>query len=198
MTERTAHFIDDDTTNVVRIGAKVRMQRQALKLTLEEVARKSSLSTGFLSLVERDLSYPSLTTLSKIAAAIEMPADKLLSMPKGTGSVSKQSKRHLVDLNQNGVRYGRLSADIADSVMNAVEITLPPHFTSEITTHSCEEFVYVLSGRLLQLLDDTEDELFEGDCAHFQSIVPHRWINPTTSPTRLLWVGDLPIFPNQS
>lgn len=195
MTERTNHFAGPDTAETIRIGARIRARRQELKMTLEDVAGKSSLSPGFLSLVERDLSYPSLATLVRIAQAIKTPVEDLMSLPKGEGSISKASKRKLVEVNEGGVKFGRLSAEFPGAVLNAVEITLPPHYSSETASHTGEEFFYVLSGVLTQMLDDAETELHPGDCAHFQSIVPHRWANRTDDPVKLLWVGDLPIFP---
>lgn len=198
MTERTDHLVDIDAAETVRIGNKIRKRRKELKLTLEEVAQASSLSTGFLSLVERDLSYPSLTTLSKIANAIQTPVDALMSFPKGEGSVSRAKNRAVIEVNEGGVRYARLSAEFNGAVMKSVEITLPPHYSSEVTTHSGEELIYILSGQLSHVLDGREDVLKPGDCVHFQSTLPHRWINNTDQPVRLLWVGDLPIFPKDT
>ncbi len=198
MTEPINHPFETGHAETIRIGAKIRSRRKELKLTLEEVASASSLSPGFLSLVERDLSYPSLTTLSKIASALKVSMEVFLAFPKGDSNVSYAQSRPMFEVNEGGVLFARISANFKDAVLNSVEITLPPHYSSTVSSHTGEELVYVLSGQLLHVLDDKKAQLGSGDAVHLQSTLPHCWINETDLPVRLLWVGDLPIFDSGS
>ena len=50
----------------MQIGAKVRRLRTQRGLTMEELADRCELSKGFISLLERDLTSPSIATLSDI------------------------------------------------------------------------------------------------------------------------------------
>jgi transcriptional regulator with XRE-family HTH domain len=51
---------------MVDMGMKIRQQRVKLKMTLEQLSRKTGLSTSFLSQVERNLAQPSVSSLKKI------------------------------------------------------------------------------------------------------------------------------------
>lgn len=48
------------------IGEKIRFLRQQNRLTQEELANRCELSKGFISLLERDLTSPSISTLINI------------------------------------------------------------------------------------------------------------------------------------
>ena len=52
------------------IGAKIKLLRIKNQLTLEELANRSELTKGFLSLVERNLTSPSIATLEDILEAL--------------------------------------------------------------------------------------------------------------------------------
>ena len=54
----------------MEIGHRIKQLRTKNKLTLEELASRSELSKGFLSQVERDLTSPSIATLSDIVEAL--------------------------------------------------------------------------------------------------------------------------------
>ena len=49
---------------MVNIGEKIRRYRQKLGLTQEELAARTELSKGFISQLERDLTSPSIATLT--------------------------------------------------------------------------------------------------------------------------------------
>ncbi|MDP3442285.1 MAG: helix-turn-helix transcriptional regulator, partial [Ignavibacteria bacterium] len=50
----------------MEIGQRIKQLRTQNKLTLEELASRCELSKGFISQVERDLTSPSIATLSDI------------------------------------------------------------------------------------------------------------------------------------
>ena len=66
----------------MNIGSILRQKRKELKLTLKAVAEKASISEGFLSQVENDVSSPSVDTLFKICAAMEIEAGDVLNLAK--------------------------------------------------------------------------------------------------------------------
>lgn len=61
------------------LGARVRERRAFHKLTLEQLADRSSLSKGFLSLVENGLTQPGGVSLMNIAKALGVTTDWLLT-----------------------------------------------------------------------------------------------------------------------
>ena len=55
---------------MVNIGEKIRRYRQKLGLTQEELAARTELSKGFISQLERNLTSPSIVTLTDILEAL--------------------------------------------------------------------------------------------------------------------------------
>lgn len=52
------------------LGSRIRTERKRRKMTLKELAEKSSLSLSFLSEIERNVSRPSISSLRKIAQSL--------------------------------------------------------------------------------------------------------------------------------
>ena len=57
---------------MLEIGEKIKRRRVSLGLTQEELAARVELSKGFISQVERDLTSPSIATLTDILEALGM------------------------------------------------------------------------------------------------------------------------------
>ena len=55
------------------IGAQIREFRKQLDVTMAEVASLAGLSVGMLSKIERGVSSPSLSTLTGVVAALNVP-----------------------------------------------------------------------------------------------------------------------------
>lgn len=63
---------------MAELGKNLRTARQNLGLTQEEVAERSGVQAGEISRIERGLRDPKVSTLEKIARALELPAGRLL------------------------------------------------------------------------------------------------------------------------
>ncbi len=60
------------------LGKNLRAARDRLGLTQEEIAARSGVQAGEISRIERGKRDPQVSTLEKIAAAVEMPPGRLL------------------------------------------------------------------------------------------------------------------------
>lgn len=60
------------------LGKNLRAARERLGLTQEEVAARSGVQAGEISRIERGKRDPQVSTLEKIAVAVEMPPGRLL------------------------------------------------------------------------------------------------------------------------
>ncbi len=61
------------------LGAFIRSQRQLARLSLRQLAEMTSLSNPYLSQVERGLHQPSVRVLKRIAEALNISAETLLT-----------------------------------------------------------------------------------------------------------------------
>lgn len=62
------------------LGRAIKFVRTARNLTLEQVAAMSSISIGYLSLIERDRRDPSFYTVVRISENLKIPLILLLSL----------------------------------------------------------------------------------------------------------------------
>jgi XRE family transcriptional regulator, fatty acid utilization regulator len=60
------------------LGKNLRAAREKLGLTQEEVGARSGVQAGEISRIEHGKRDPQVSTLEKIAAAVEMPPGRLL------------------------------------------------------------------------------------------------------------------------
>ena len=67
---------------MIQIGAKVRRLRTQRGLTMEELADRCELSKGFISLLERDLTSPSIATLKDVLECLGTDLRTFFSEPE--------------------------------------------------------------------------------------------------------------------
>jgi transcriptional regulator with XRE-family HTH domain len=60
------------------MGAAIRRERQALGLTLKELAERAALSVVYLGEIERGKKYPSALVIERVAEALELSVPDLL------------------------------------------------------------------------------------------------------------------------
>src|ERR1700704_5705584 len=76
------------------VGPRIRALRDAMGLSLRDLAERSGVSAPMLSQVERGETSPTLAVAAKIAAGLELSLSQLLRLDEGaTVSVSRASGR---------------------------------------------------------------------------------------------------------
>src|SRR5947209_19372589 len=76
------------------LGARVRALREAMDLSLRELAERSGVSAPMLSQVERGETSPTLQVASRIAAGLELRLSQLLRLDEdGAVSVVRRGER---------------------------------------------------------------------------------------------------------
>ena len=78
------------------IGNKIKQLRTRQGLTLEELASRSELTKGFLSQLERDLTSPSIDSLSDILEALGTNLSEFFQEDKNDHFDGMPSKRKLL------------------------------------------------------------------------------------------------------
>lgn len=178
------------------LGERLRGLRRSRGLTLRDLGLRTGFSVSFLSKVERGESSLTLSSLARIASALEVPVERVFAAPEVETVVSRQVERRPFRLDFSPVTYYRLGADGNGSPIDSVLVELPPRTTtgSEPFRHPGQEFVYVLSGRLAIQLDDKEIVLGSGDAIQYSSDVLHNYSNPGSETLRAIWVTTQHLF----
>src|ERR687895_153216 len=85
------HAADPDTSS---LGPRVRALREAMDLSLRDLAERSGVSAPMLSQVERGETSPTLQVAARIASGLELRLSQLLRLDEGDGvSVVRAGER---------------------------------------------------------------------------------------------------------
>jgi transcriptional regulator with XRE-family HTH domain len=116
------------------------------------------------------------------------PAGSAASAATGTaqadGYLVRRADRAVIDI-EGGVRWERLTPGPLDNV-EFLELVYAPGAESSpaLYRHPGQEMIMVLSGRLDIYVGFERYQVEAGDSMHFPSMVPHRYVNPTSAVTR--------------
>jgi transcriptional regulator with XRE-family HTH domain len=147
---------------------------------MRALARRSGLSANALSMIERGLTSPSVSTLYKLAGALEVPITAFFreEPPRNKIVFCKASERVRVPL-VRGVWEG-LGGESFTGRMEPSMITLESGGSSGPygMLHTGHEFVFCLRGNLEYEVDDERYMLTAGDSLIFAANLNHRWRNP--------------------
>jgi transcriptional regulator with XRE-family HTH domain len=179
------------------MGQRLRERRKQLKLTLNDVSSQTSLSTGFISQIERGITTPSLSSLANVCRVLDLDVGEFFNFKQP----AKQDDPHLLfglgKVSPDVVTYERLSASFPDNVLRSTFIHEPPGLRSEPMSHEGEEIFYVVSGELTLEIDGETFLLRQGDTAHFPSTKVHQTYNHTNQTTIVFHVCTMDVFGEQ-
>jgi DNA-binding transcriptional MerR regulator/quercetin dioxygenase-like cupin family protein len=174
------------------IGARLARMRKALRLPLDEAARRSGLSAASIARIERGASKPAVASLQKLTAIYGTSVLSFFENPTTTRALVRPRDRGV--LADPGVRMELLA--FGQLRMEAQLFRVAPRATSGGSyQHDGEEFIYMLSGKFEIWLDETERYVLEaGDSLYFPSTRTHRWGCVGDEEAVLLWINSPPTF----
>lgn len=161
-----------------QIAERIGGLRDALNLTVEEMAEKSGMPAEEYRRIESGEFDIAVSTLQKIARTFEIPLDVLMFgeepkmnsyflTRKGTGISVERTKVYKYQSLASGFRRR-----IADPFIVTVE-PRPEDTPIYYNTHDGQEFNLVIEGHLLLSINGKELILNEGDSLYFDSSLPH-------------------------
>ncbi|MEM5455080.1 cupin domain-containing protein [Paraburkholderia phytofirmans] len=185
----------DNSDSPLALGSKIRGLRQRLKRTLDDTATAAGISKPFLSQVERGLASPSLTSLAGIARSLGVAVQYFLDTPSEERSVCRAEQLTFFGFADSANLFARLTNLTGGRHLEAILVRMPPgQERSEVTTHAGEEFMYVIAGQVSLTLEGKTFELRAGDSAHYESTVPHSWVNTAHIESVVVWAGTPRLF----
>jgi transcriptional regulator with XRE-family HTH domain len=169
---REALFVD--------VGTRLKQLREERRISMRALAKESGLSANALSMIERGLTSPSVSTLSKLAGALEVPITAFFRRdPERQNIVFRQGSDRLQRSIPRGF-WEDLGGEAFSENLEAFILTLNAGGNSgqHALIHSGSEFVYLLSGQLDYEVDEKCFHMQPGDSLVFASNLKHRWTNP--------------------
>ena len=175
------------------VGPRVRALRDAMSLSLRDLADRSGVSAQMLSQVERGETSPTLAVAAKIAAGLELTLSQLLRLDEGRHvAISRATERR--ESRRGGHRIEELTPPLpgqrADVSLHVLDPGATTGGASDPPMHEpgSRETAVVLAGDLALVIEGERHELHEGDSVTFDADLPHHFENEGTDPTRFIAV----------
>ncbi|WP_299346510.1 cupin domain-containing protein [uncultured Maritalea sp.] len=179
---------------IMSLGEKIRACRKQEKLTMQVLANRAGLSVGFISQVERNLTVPSLSSLTAIAGVLGHPMSHFVDQPLNVEEATRFGKRLSFRVGEGPLSYERISTSFEGSSLRSVIIHEPPGHRAEPISHDGEELFFVLRGEVTVELEGKRTVLKAGDTLHFDSSRQHSTWNHTNKAVSILWCGTMDVF----
>ncbi len=182
----------------MKIGNKIKQLRVMYGLTQEELADRCELSKGFISMVENDLTSPSISTMQDLLEVLGMSISEFFESIEDYENEKVVYKKNDYYVNtQDSCTIEYLIPDAQVKEMEPLKVIINPGGSSEeILPHEGDMFGYVLSGRIKLKLDNKEYELKSGDSFYYSKPISNQVIiNKSTSKiAEVLWLSTPPVF----
>jgi transcriptional regulator with XRE-family HTH domain len=156
------------------IGPRLRHIRLEKGFTVETLAAAAGLSKGFLSRLERGTKRPSVETVLRLSAALEVPVDLLFGeqTTDDTVRISRAAGRTRSVEDPGNYSFELLTPK--GSTMEAFLFHVGAEPTGKGQQHDGEEMFLVLSGTVEMRTPDRSYVLEAGDCAYFPGHLAHQ------------------------
>ena len=178
---------------VPAIGRRVKALREAMDLSLRDLAERSGVSAPMLSQVERGETSPTLQVAARIAAGLELRLSQLLRLDEG-GTVTVVRAGEGRRGGTDGHRYEVLSPPLPGLRAEVSRHRLTPGAVTggpgdpPIHEPGARETAVVEGGEVTLLIDGARHGLGPGDCVTFDADLPHHFENPGKEDAVLLAV----------
>jgi transcriptional regulator with XRE-family HTH domain len=174
----------------IDVGSRLRELRTARGLSIRALAEMSSLNFNTLSLIENDKSSPSVSTLQQLSMALGVPITAFFETASVVKDVlyQKSGQRPKAEFTHGLLEDLGCGLTLGEGV--PLLLTLKPEADSgpNAISHTGQEFVYCLEGRLHYTVGDQVYILETGDSLIFEAHLPHRWENRSQTLSRSLLI----------
>jgi transcriptional regulator with XRE-family HTH domain len=199
-TTRTWPSEEFGAEDLLALGRRLRFFRRAKKLRLKDLADLAGCSESLLSRVENGLVNPSLTTLHRLARALDANVAAILMAPEESSCVVYGPEHRPRYLRSEAAEGDGSTADslipFAESrLLEGLLINLPANGPlCGPFQHDGEEVGYVLEGALELTVGGDRFEVATHHSFYFSSDRPHSYRALGDESCLVLWINTPPTF----
>ena len=187
----------DDKVTKPNVGSRIRKIRESQKLSLRALSERCGLSANAISLIERGENSPTVSSLHRLATALEVPITDFFQEETRVNAIQVKHAQGLRFQN-NSATIESLGIGLPNQQLEPFRMTIAPGVDNlnDPISHPGEEFVHCLEGEVKYWVGDREFILNAGDSLLFDATQPHCWKNPNQKPAAVILVfqtsqGDL-------
>lgn len=178
------------------LGGKIRVMRKKQGISQKELAEKIGVTPSNISQVEKNLIYPSIPALFRLAESLTVDVGYFFEGLEAAGQAGcvhrgSDGMRAGFDGAMKGVVEGMrlLPAGVKDASVEPYWLQFAPQakVAGHFFQHKGEEFGYVLNGKLSFWVGGQRQEAGAGDLIYLKIHIPERWENAGETAAELLW-----------
>jgi transcriptional regulator with XRE-family HTH domain len=181
---------------LMKLGYRLKRLRLQRGLTQEELADRCELSKGFISQVERDLTSPSIESLSDMLECLGSNLKNFFADEKEQAVVF--TPNDMFEKVDEELLKGSILWLVPNAQKNSMEPILvsmnPGGKTQVMPGHEGEEFGYVLKGTVVLKIGEKNYKLSQGSSFSVHPVAEHYLENTGKRLAQVLWVSTPPIF----
>jgi transcriptional regulator with XRE-family HTH domain len=175
------------------VSSRIRALREAMDLSLRDLAERSGVSAPMLSQVERGTTSPTLAVAARIATGLDLSLSQLLRLDEDGHVVvvrRGQGRKH----RRGGHRVEELTPPLPGQRADVSLHRLGPGAVTggaddpPIHEPGSRETAVVLEGGVTLAVDGERHQLRAGDSVTFDADLPHHFENTGEQPAELLAV----------
>ena len=160
------------------LGAGIRAERLRQGLTLAQVAERAGLTASALSQIERGVIDPSIGSLRRISAALQVPFVQFLVEAERPSPLVRKADRRKIAFPNRDVSYQIILPSVgAPFEFHALELGPGASSRDIALGHDGDECALVLRVEVDVELAGELHHLAEGDSIFVERYLPHRTIN---------------------
>ena len=170
---------------MVELGARIRLERQQRRLSLDALAARAGVSRSMLSDVERGAKVPTVLVLDRIATGLGTSIARLLGEERSSTVVVLRREAQDVVVDPAGWERRILSPVLPGVEFEFMRTTIHPGVDAGVfSPHAAGalEWVAIEHGTLLLTINGTPYTLNTGDSIYYDGDCWHGFTNPGDAP----------------
>ena len=179
--------------NELNIGSRLGDLRKRKQMTLDQLSSKSGVSKSILSQIERNISNPTVSTMMRIADALEETLSGFfMNIDEGKSSSIETSKETPNISSKDGLcELSILGAGETVSWLQWYVLTMKPKGKLPSKSHGSNtgENITVISGEVVVYLKKQSETLKAGDTFRFPTNQEHTLMNKSKTISKVLMVN---------
>ena len=171
----------------LNIGPRIRAIREQRGLSLRALAERCELSTNAISLIERGENSPTVSSLQRLAVALDVSITAFFEKDHEQTAVFVRPEQRLRS-EVSGIQLESLGIGLRNQRLEPFLMTVEAGAGNldEPITHPGEEFVHCLEGEIEYCVGDQTYRLGTGCSLLFEATQPHCFRNATAARSHLI------------
>ncbi len=164
------------------VGKRLRHIRDMYGLSQRELARRSGLTNGTISLIEQDLVSPSISSIKRVLDGFPISLSDFFGSIFETEQPAFFKPHQLTEIASGPISFRQVGDNLKQRSLQVLHEKYEPGSDTgkAMISHPGEESGIVISGQIELTVGGHVETLSEGDAYYFNSRLPHRFRNTTT------------------